>query len=150
MAASTPSVILLKGEPTRFEREAAGTITPGRMLVLGSGDTVLVHATAEGNSSNWWAVENDIAGDDLDHDYLSGEKVQIHAGRPGDEIFAFINSGENIAIGDFLESAADGSLKKVVADSALELSKSAVAMALAANDLSASAAVDTRSKVVIV
>ena len=151
MAASTPSTILLKGEPTRYEREAAGAITPGHLLVLGSGDTVIVHGTAEGNTSKWFAVENDIAGDDLDHAYASGEKVQIHAAKTGEELYVYIAAGENIAIGDYLESAGSGQLKEWAADSAgvVEQSNAIVGMSLQTLDLSASAAVATRCKIVI-
>lgn len=152
MAASTPSTILLKGEPTRYEREAGGAITPGHMLQLGSTDTVVVHAVAEGTSAKWFAVENDIAGDDLAHAYATGEKVQIHAAKPGDEMYIFVDAGEDIAIGDFLESDAAGNLKEHVADSAavVEVDNAIVAMALQTLDLTASAAVATRCKVVIV
>lgn len=151
MVATTPSTILLKGEPTRYEREADGTISPGMMVQLDSDGKVTVHASAEGPTARWFAVENDIAGDDLDHDYLVGEVVQIHAAKTGDEMYLYVDAGENVAIGDFLESDAAGKLKKYVADSAgvAENPGAIVAMAVAALNLSASAAVATRVKCVI-
>jgi len=151
MAATNPSTILLKGEPNRKEREAGGAISPGDLVSLNSSDNVVVHPTSGGNAVRWFAVENDIAGDDLDHAYASGEKVQVHSARPGDEMYIYLASGENVAIGDFLESNGDGTLKKFVADSAApEEGQSIVAMALAALNLSASGSADTRVKVEIV
>lgn len=153
MAATNPSKILLKGEPNRKERDAGGAITPGHMLQLDADGDVTVHGTAGGNTPGWFAEENDIAGDDLNHAYVTGEVTQIHAARPGDELYIYLAAGQNVIIGTYLESNGDGTLKAAdeTGDSAgLERTNSIVAMALEAVDLSASAAVDTRMKVAIV
>ena len=155
MAASTPSTILLKGDVNRKQREAAGAITPGELVLLGSGDTVTAHSNAGGISAAWVAVENDIAGDDFSHAYATGEAVQIQAAKPGDELYMWLNAavGLNVVvIGDYLESAGDGTLQEFVADSAggVQEPHNVIAMALEAVDLSATGAVDTRIKVVII
>lgn len=147
MAKANPETVLLKGDHFRKQREAAGTITPGQLLVLGTGDTVLRHATAHGWHNRWFAVENDIAGDDLDDNYASGEVVQIQAARPGDEIYAFLADGQNVAIGALLSSNGNGDLRAILADSSdVVIEPVAVAMALEALDLSGSPLVDPASR----
>lgn len=142
MAASNPSTIVLKGDPINKERDAGGAITPGHLLQLDSDGDVTVHNSAGGNATRWVARENDVAGDDIDTAYASGEVVQIASCRPGDECYMYLADGETAVIGSFLESAGSGQLKVVdtTADSSgIDNSQSVVAMALEAVDLSASA-----------
>jgi hypothetical protein len=81
-------------------------------------------------------------GDDLNHAYATGEAVQVHLARPGDVINALIANGQNIAIGDYLESAGDGTLRENAVLSATDLEGSTVGMALTACDMSGSSGVD--------
>lgn len=155
MAADNPSTILLKGDPVRKERDAAAAITPGHLLQLNSTNKVAVHASAGANALRWFAFENDIAGDGISDAYAADEVVQILSCRPGDEVYAWLAAGENVTIGTFLESAANGQLKAVdfVGDSPgneNDRGQSIVAVALQALNLSASAAVATRIKVEVV
>ena len=118
MAKSAPETILLIGDPNRIEREAGGAITPGHLLEITTSDTFVVHNSAGAVAYPLFAVENDIAGDDLEHAYVSGEKVQANWFRPGDEVFARVADGEAIVIGDLLESNGNGELREFAADSA--------------------------------
>lgn len=142
MAKSKPDTILLKGEPNRFEREANATIKPGDMLELTTGDKVQRHSTAQGRHPRWFAIENEIAGDDLTHDYASGEQVLIHSARPGDNLLLNLADGENVSIGDYLVSDGAGRVQKADTNSAGELEGSLVGFALEAIDLSGSSAAD--------
>jgi len=145
MAKATPETILLMGEPNRKERDAAAAITPGDLVELTSSDTVQRHSTAGGRVGiRWFAVENDIAGDDITHDYAADEVVQIHSARPGDEILARLADGQNVSIGDFLSSNGAGRLQLVSPDSsAFDAEEtSIVAVALEAKDMSDSSAAD--------
>lgn len=145
MAASAPGKVLLRGEPFAFEREAAGVITPGNLIALGSGNTVTREGTG-GGWCGWIAVENALAGDDLDHNYASGEVVQIHHCRPGDVVYALLADGQNAAIGDRLQPAASGELSEISGDSAAILEGQFVAIALEALDLSDSSGADPASR----
>lgn len=147
MAKSASEKILLQGEPRRYEREAAGTIIPGALLVLGSGNTVTVHTTVRGHHIKWFAVENDIAGDDFDHAYVSGEKVQIHSARPGDVINCQLGNGETAVIGSILTASGTAGELSVEVDSAAIIEGSIVGIALNAVDMSDSDAADPDGRI---
>lgn len=111
------SVILKNYVKIINEIVAAGTITPGMFLVLGSGGTVTAHATAGGNAvPKMFALEDALQGNAIDDNYVSGNKVQVLFPRPGDEVLAVLADGENVSIGDLLESNGDGYLKKYAID----------------------------------
>lgn len=157
MAATNPSTILLKGDPIAKEADATEAITPGDLVERynNSGSVGLrKHSTAGGNAGRLFAKENDIAGDDLNDDYASGEVVQFWACRPGDEVYAWLADGENASIGSFLESNGDGTLKVADEDgdsAGLERTQSIVAIALENVNLSASSnTTDGRIKVEVV
>lgn len=111
MAKTIPTTVTLVGDPNRRQREASAVVTPGFLIELAADNTVAPHSGAGTTSSRWVAVENDIAGDDLNHDYQSGEVVLINVFRPGDEFLGILVAGQNAAIGAFLTSNGDGKLK---------------------------------------
>lgn len=147
MAKTKPDQILLRGEPNRFEREADGTIKPGDMLELKTNDKVVRHSTAQGRHPRWFAIENEIGGDDLTHDYASGEVVSIQSARPGDNMLINLADGENVSIGDYLVSDGAGRVQKADSNSVGELEGSLVAFALEAVDLSGSSAADPEFRI---
>lgn len=106
-----PNVIVLKGDPIRHEVLAGGTITPGDLVGRASGGTLVRHATAGGNSEKLFAVEMDLIGSGITDDYSSGDTVKFIASRAGDWVYATLASGQNVAIGAFLESDGSGSLQ---------------------------------------
>jgi hypothetical protein len=113
--------VLLKGSPVRKEAAAAGAITPGHLIQIGSAGTAVVHATAGGDARRIFALERDLEGYGIDDDYASGDEVFYADCRPGDEVAALVAaSAEAIEIGDPLESAADGTLRKHTATSIVE------------------------------
>ncbi len=133
MVKAAPETILLKGDPTRKERDAGGTITPGHLLQLDADNDVVVHDTAGGLiGSRWFAVENDIAGDDITDTYASGEVCQIHSAKPGDEINAILAVSQTITIGDWLVSAGNGQVQESDGESAALVVGSFIGMALEA------------------
>lgn len=111
MAKANLEKVFLIGAPNQRENDAGTTITPGMLVELTSLNTVIPHNTAGGWSDKLVAVENAIAGDDFDHSYLAGEVVLYNACRPGDEVLLTVADGENISIGDDLESAGDGKVR---------------------------------------
>lgn len=118
----------------RKERLAGGTITPGHLLQLGSANTVVVHANATKHAQKMFALEDELQGKGLTDNYSSGAPVQYNVCLPGEEVNALIKASENIAIGDKLESAGDGTLQKMVLSSADD-PQFPVAIALAATNV---------------
>jgi len=129
------------------EEIAAGVITPGHLLVLGSGDTVTVHVTEGGRAEKMWALEDALQGNTVTDNYASGDPVTLLHAVPGDVVNALIKAGETITIGEQLISAGDGTLKALDNVSSGTTVAEVVAIAVEANDLSASGAVATRSAV---
>jgi len=153
--------IVLKGDPLQKEKVAAGTITPGDLIERTSAGKVQRHSTKGGDAFPiMFAIEDSLQGNEIGDNYSTGDQVQFVCPRPGDEIYAYLAQGENVSIGDPLESDGDGKLRKhttktVAASSAQELSETiysqpVVGIALEALDLSTSADSDTRIKIEIV
>lgn len=122
----------------RKEKVAAAGITPGMLIERTSADKVQVHSSAGQNAQRMFAVENDLEGKDIDHAYVADERCQFVVCRPGDEVFALLADGQNVSIGDWLESNGDGYLRKhtVAASAGEEYTECIVAQAISALDLS--------------
>lgn len=109
-------VIILKGDPIRKEAVAGGTITPGMLLKRSSATQVIAHNVSGGNAMKLFALENGMIGDTITDNYVSGDQVQMAVFRPGDEAYLILKQGQNVAVGDPLESNGDGKLKKHTAN----------------------------------
>jgi len=72
-----------------------------------------------------------LQGNGIDDSYSADDPVQVWIPYRGDEFYGVLIDGENVAIGDFLESAGNGYLKKYT-------SGVIVGVALEAVDLSGS------------
>jgi len=152
------NAVILKGHGIRREAVANAAITPGHLVELMSTSKVRVHATASGNAIPMFAVEDDLQGNDISDAYAAADQVQYNVMQPGDEVYALLANGQNIAVGDFLESAGDGTLQKYVADTWASAGagtiypRAIVALALEAVDMSDSSAADPtgRIKVMVV
>jgi hypothetical protein len=117
---TTPHTILLKGRGIRKEAVAGGTITPGHLLTINSSGKLVVHATAKGKAAPLFAVENDLEGKEIDDNYVANDFVQSEYLYCGMEAYALVAAGaSSIAVGDLLESAGDGTLRKRTAESQL-------------------------------
>ena len=100
------------------EYVAEAAIIPGELIELTSSNTVQVHSTAGGNLLHMFAVEDELQGNDIDDAYAADDKVQCWVPVRGDEVYAILEDGEDIAIGDFLESNGTGELTKHDPDTA--------------------------------
>lgn len=107
----TPKNIVLKGDPIRKERIANEALTPGELLDIDADSELIPHGTAGGNATPLFCVEAEQIGEGIDDDYSAGDQTQYVVGRPGDEIYAFLKAGENVADGDELESDGAGALQ---------------------------------------
>lgn len=100
----------------RDEKLAAGTITPGMLVKRTSADAVIAHNVAGGAVNVLFAIEDENQGNDIADNYSSGALVKLWRPVPGEQVYAIAaTSGNTIAIGDFVESAGDGRLRKVEA-----------------------------------
>jgi len=121
---------------------ASGAITPGHLLERTSVvDTVKVHATAGGRAQRLFAIEDEKQGKEIGDDYATASRMFFRTFLPGDIVNARIANGEDIAAGDWLVSAGDGTLKEAGADSA-DVEEDEVGVALEACNMAGSSEVD--------
>jgi hypothetical protein len=150
---SERAVVVKGGDLTnREEFKSNGAITPGQLLEQDSAGDVKRHATAGGNQSRLFALEDYTWGKDIDDDYADNVQAQCIWARRGDVINALLADGQNVAIGDKAESAGDGDLQKHAADSgaAPVVPESIVGTFIEALDLSDSSGADPASRRVLV
>ncbi len=111
------NTILLKGRGVRKEATSAAAIQPGYLVELDSTGKVQKHSTAGGSASPSFAPENELLGKEITVAWPSGEQTTYETMSPGDEILAVLAaSAAAIIIGDYLQSAGDGTLRIIPAD----------------------------------
>lgn len=108
----TPKRIHLLGSGRHEEAIAGGAITPGMLIKLDSAGEVVVHATQGGPAEKLFALEDALQGNSIDDAYATDDLVGYVAASPGDVVYAYLDVGENVVIGDLLVSAGNGSLEK--------------------------------------
>ena len=149
-------IVLKKYTDVALEFDAASAITPGMLLEIDSSGDVQPHSTADGQVAlKLFAREDDLQGNTISDAYTAANRVMCNVARPGDEIYALIEDGETISIGDLLVSAGDGRLKKFTEDSsspAVVETGRIVAVALEDIDLATDSSGETdggRAKVIV-
>lgn len=133
----TVKTIVLKGAGIRKEGKAGGAITPGHLVARNSSNRIVVHPTAADTAQKAFALENELAGKGIDTAYANNDQVFFEILPPGAEVNALVAAGASaIVVGDKLESAGNGTLRKVATDSATDDTErqSIVAIALEAVD----------------
>lgn len=125
--------------PIRYEALATGAVTPGQLLELLLTGHVQRHSGAAGKRETIFAMEDELQGKKITENYTTNTLVQYEVAQAGDEIYAILSDGENVVIGDYLESNGDGDLQKFT-------SGITVGVALEALDLSGSSGVDPSSR----
>jgi len=130
MAASTPNTVLLKGDPLAVEGVAAVSqaIKPGMLLERHTDGTFRKHSVGGGNAVPMFAREFEIAGGGIDAVYDDGDRVLGYIGRKGDEFYAFLAAGQDVTLGEYLESNGAGALR------AIDTTGAAIVRALEAKD----------------
>ena len=113
------------------EAVASVAVSPGHLLKRDSDGKFKPHDAALGYAESLWATEDDLQGNSITDEYAIAARVFGYHAYSGDEINALFTASENIAIGDNLESAGDGTLQEytsgVVVAVAIEAVVSAVA-----------------------
>lgn len=130
---------------------ASGAITPGHLLERTStADTVKVHATAGAKAQRLFAIEDEHQGKEISDAYSSADRVFFKTFQPGDRVHALIANGEAIAIGDWLVSNGDGTLKEADADSSGTIfEQDVIGVAMEACDMSDSSGADPSPRCVV-
>lgn len=142
-------VIALRGEPIVDEQsKCSEAITPGHLMQLNTGQW-RKHADAGKNAERVFALERDELGKGIDTDYAINDYVKAGFFASGDRVNALIASGQDLAEGDYLESAGDGTLRALATDAATDDTQRASVVARSAEASGAVTAL-TRHKVVIV
>lgn len=100
----------------RLEKVAAGTITPGFLLEMTTADKVQAHSAAGGNvGAKMVALEtlHPATGTTpaIDQDYSADDNVYIGLPVAGDVVYMWAATGNDVAIGDVLESNGAGMLQ---------------------------------------
>lgn len=146
------NVVKLAGDGTLDTRKAGGTITPGYLLEVNSSGNVIAHNTAAANAQRLFAVENTPFNKGIDDDYSTNDQVQVVYAWPGCKINALVAaSATAITTGDFLESAGDGTLRKLSTDAATDDTQRASVVAVAEEDVdNSSGTSEARIKVTVV
>lgn len=88
-------------------------ITPGHLVeyVSSTGLKWRKHATAGGYGKPSFALEPNMLNKDIDTAYASGDLIEVVVATRGSTIYALLPSGQNITLGNYLESAGDGTLR---------------------------------------
>ena len=132
---------------------AASAITPGYLLELTSAGKVQHHSVAGGNVLPMVALEDELQGEGITDAYAATEPVQVWIPVRGEQGYLSLKNGENVAVGDFLESAGNGQVQKHVKDSAdsddayVAYTQQIVGVALEAVDMSGSSGVDPTGRI---
>ena len=112
---NNPGTIFLGGERTQIgDRAAKAAITPGHLVERVNTAGVWQwqkHSTAAGDGEAAVATDQSMLNLDVDDVYAAGDLVEVSIGHKGSAFWMFIASGQNIAYGDQLESAGDGTLR---------------------------------------
>jgi hypothetical protein len=139
------TVKLKKYQDINKEWLANAAITPGMLVQLMSTNKVRKHANESGNAlPKMFALEDELQGKGIDDDYAQGDPVQVWIAQAGEEVNAILEDGNTVVIGDPLESAGDGTLQKMTADSTgVYYYNQIVAIALEAVDTAGSPAATT-------
>lgn len=112
--ANLNQTIFLKGAIGRRAEEArsVGTTKPGHLLEKVSTGKVQPHSARGGMNSRMFAREDSYQFRGVDDAYAADEIVFYNEASPGEQVYARLKLGENVAIGDTLISYGDGTLAK--------------------------------------
>lgn len=101
----------------QIEKQAVAELYPGHLLERTSADKVQKHSTSGGTCSlPMFAIEDENQGNGIDDAYAADARVVCWMPQRGDQVQAVLADGQNVSIGDYLESNGDGTLKKFTAD----------------------------------
>lgn len=109
-------LIKLLGEPIQNEDDkAAAAITPGHLVTFDSSGNLIKHNVAGARTAKTFALEREESGTSIDTAYAINDTVKVGHFHAGCRVLALL-AANAVAIvkGDHLESAGDGTLRKVL------------------------------------
>lgn len=113
--ANTIQSINVKGDGMRKHGIANAAITPGHLIERMSTGKLRVHATAGGKWGKLVALEQKSTGKESSVAYAANDYVHAEFVSPGEEFNLLVaNGAAAIVVGDFVESAGDGTVRKVI------------------------------------
>jgi hypothetical protein len=117
-----PNTIHLAGPMTKVDEQVAGVaITPGYLVEMYDDSDVLKwrpNASATEQATMAVALERVELNDTIDTAYAVGDAVKVGFLAPGSVFYGLIPSGQDIAVGELLQSNGDGLLKTATATTA--------------------------------
>lgn len=119
-----PFTIWLGGPRTQIgDVPASAAITPGHLIERfdSAGAPFFRKHSAAGGAGSTYATEQNMNNLSVDVAYGVNDLVEATVGEPGTTIWALIASGQNIANGQKLESAGNGTLRALAAGVAIAL-----------------------------
>jgi len=119
-----------------IEKNANAAITPGMLIEEMSTGKVRAHAQEGQTALPMFAIEDALQGKTIDQAYAADAPLRCWIPYRGDEVYAILENGQDVAIGDFLESNGAGYLQPHAADSTIEYANSIVCQAIEAVDTS--------------
>jgi hypothetical protein len=102
--------IQLTGGFLHKEMVANAAISPGMLVEEMSTGKLRAHAAEGGYAERAVAIEDAYQGKTVDDAYAADDQVFFHLVEPGAEVQMLIQAGQDIAVGDKLISAGDGTL----------------------------------------
>ena len=123
-------------------------VTPGMLVEMASDSGTLKwkkNAAAADVQIKCVALNAPYLNDGIETDYATDDRIPVAFLRPGCVFYGIIPSGQDIAVGDDLQSNGDGKMKEATADTA-----AASVAHFQSLDAPGSVTVDTRLRVVVV
>jgi hypothetical protein len=106
-----PNTIILRGNPAAIREDRCNeAFTPGHLIEFNANDRLQKHSTSGGWAARMFALEADYIGNGISTAYASGDRVVYADCVPGNIVYAFLASGQNVARGDYLMSNGAGLL----------------------------------------
>ena len=104
------------GDPAIHELQVGEAVTPGHLVEVIAGPKIQKHSTAGGKCTKSFAIEQTGIGNTIATASGATDFIPFVVARPGDIIIGRLKASENVSVGDWVESAGDGTLRKLVAD----------------------------------
>ncbi len=117
----TVKTIILRGEGIGKEGVAAEAITPGQLVAIDASGDIETHQTANIFAQKAFAREDEVVGLGIDVNYAIGDPVKYTVLPPGSEVYGWLTTANNVAIGDLLVSSGSGALEKSAATTEIAL-----------------------------
>lgn len=86
-------------------------ITPGMLLERTSAGLVQACTATTGAVLPMFALEDELQGKGIDDAYAVSAQIQCWIPGRGDMVYALLEDGEDVEVGEFLESAGNGKLQ---------------------------------------